>query len=94
MYFVGICESSTASRTSKIRKPYTDRCPIGSEVEIYWDTTHQNYRVDVDGKLYFLHCDYLSVMDLEVVNGIPNKTRVVAEVIEKEYCISKKVRLN
>ncbi|CAH0556839.1 unnamed protein product [Brassicogethes aeneus] len=85
-----MCESTTSTGTRRSSKSYTERCVKGLKVEIYWDESHHCFRLDLEGKLYFLHCDYLPAMGLEIVNGAPNKQRVFGEVIEKEYCMSKK----
>jgi len=68
-------------------------CNAGDVVLVVWDTVHGNYAVYQESStLYFLHSDYVDALDMEMN---PNSSRrcVLAEVIDKEYCHARKVRL-
>jgi hypothetical protein len=68
-------------------------CNAGDVVLVVWDTVHGNYAVYQESStLYFLHSDYVDALDIEMN---PNSSRrcVLAEVIDKEYCHARKVRL-
>lgn len=42
---------------------------------------------------YFLHSDCLDKLGLCIVDGCPNKTYCIGEVVDKEYCQTRKVSL-
>lgn len=68
-------------------------CNAGDVVLVVWDTVHGNYAVYQESStLYFLHSDYVDALEIEMN---PNSSRrcVLAEVIDKEYCHARKVRL-
>lgn len=67
-------------------------CNPGDVVLVVWDAVHGNYAVYQESStFYFLHSDYVDALDV----GINPSSRkcVLAEVIDKEYCHARKVRL-
>ncbi|XP_074031330.1 autophagy-related 17 [Leptinotarsa decemlineata] len=88
-----IKEKEPKSETSSPRpgRVHIDSCKPGDVVVVVWEPTHENFRILQENKhLFFLHSDYLAVLGLEIVNGIPNKYYVVGEVVDKEYCFARK----
>lgn len=72
-----------------------DQCKIGDHVLVIWDHEHQNFRIIQENKYkYFLHALCLESLGLEVNGGKPNKTYIVGEVIDKDYCYARKVKFN
>lgn len=68
-------------------------CNPGDVVLIVWDTVHGNYAVYQESStLYFLHSDYVDSLDVGM-NSAGSRKCVLAEVIDKEYCHARKVRL-
>nr|XP_023021449.1 RB1-inducible coiled-coil protein 1 [Leptinotarsa decemlineata] len=88
-----IKEKEPKSETSSPRpgRVHIDSCKPGDVVVVVWEPTHENFRILQENKhMFFLHSDYLAVLGLEIVNGIPNKYYVVGEVVDKEYCFARK----
>lgn len=68
-------------------------CNPGDTVLVVWDTVHCNYAIYQESPtLYFLHSDCVDALNM----GMNQNSRkcVLAEVIDKEYCHAKKVRLS
>lgn len=64
-------------------------CNPGDIVVVAWDTEHGNYAIyQQSSTLYFLHSDCTDVME-----RMCSQKYVLAEVIDKEYCHARKVRL-
>lgn len=68
-------------------------CNPGDVVLIVWDTIHGNFAIYQESStLYFLHSDYVDALDIGI-NSSGSRKCVLAEVIDKEYCHARKVRL-
>lgn len=68
-------------------------CNPGDVVLVIWDTVHGNYAVYQESStLYFLHSDYVDALDAGM-NSSGSRKCILAEVIDKEYCHARKVRL-
>lgn len=68
-------------------------CNPGDVVLVIWDAVHSNYAVYQESStFYFLHSDYVEALDIGM-NPSGSRKCVLAEVIDKEYCHAKKVRL-
>ena len=89
-------EKFTKSIVSLEQQPRicTSSCNPGDIVLVLWDPPHKNFIIYQDTPtFYFLHSDCVDVMDLRSnSDGIPKRTRIEAEVVEKEYCHAKKVK--
>lgn len=71
-------------------------CNTGDCVIVLWDTKHSNYIVLQETKtMYFLHSDCTDTLDLRPSrDGLPKQTYVLGQVIDKQYCHAKKVKIN
>lgn len=68
-------------------------CNPGDVVLVFWDPVHSNYAVyQESATLYFLHSDYVDTLEVRM-NSNGSRKCVLAEVIDKEYCHARKVRL-
>lgn len=68
-------------------------CNPGDVVVVFWDPAHGNYAVYQESPtLYFLHSDYVDTLDVRM-NSNGSRKCVLVEVIDKEYCHARKVRL-
>jgi len=68
-------------------------CNPGDVVLVVWDAVHGNYAVYQESStFYFLHSDYVDALDVGM-NPSGSRKCVLAEVIDKEYCHARKVRL-
>lgn len=69
-------------------------CNPGDVILVVWDTQHRNYiLLQESATLYFLHSDCVDALDLRPgQDGTPKRTYAVAEVIDKDYCVAKKVK--
>lgn len=86
-------ESIYASKIQTSGKLTIDQCKSGDQVLVIWDQSHENFRILQQNKhMYFLHLDSMEALNLEIVDGKPNKFYCVGEVVDKEYCHARKVR--
>ncbi|CAH1130303.1 unnamed protein product [Ceutorhynchus assimilis] len=68
-----------------------DSCKIGDIVLLLWDPAHENYKVLQESKhTYFLHSDSIDKLGLSITDSIPNKLYCTGEVVDKEYCQTRK----
>lgn len=68
-------------------------CNPGDMVIVLWDTVHSNYIIMQESRtMYFLHSECIDTLELRPgSDGMPKKTYVLGEVIDKQYCHAKKV---
>ncbi|KAK0161341.1 hypothetical protein PV327_009821 [Microctonus hyperodae] len=67
-------------------------CNPGDMVIVLWDTVHSNYIIMQESRtMYFLHSECIDTLELRPgIDGMPKKTYVFGEVIDKQYCHAKK----
>ncbi|KAK0157667.1 hypothetical protein PV328_011378 [Microctonus aethiopoides] len=67
-------------------------CNPGDMVIVLWDTVHSNYIIMQESRtMYFLHSECIDTLELRPgSDGMPKKTYVLGEVIDKQYCHAKK----
>ncbi|KAL1494677.1 hypothetical protein ABEB36_010242 [Hypothenemus hampei] len=77
--------------SSKPARLNIDSCKIGDVVLLLWDEFHTNFKVLQESRhTYFLHSDCLEKLGLTIVEGKPNKNYCTGEVVDKEYCQTRK----
>lgn len=85
-------ETALITKTEKVGRLNINQCKTGDNVLVIWDQEHQNFRIIQENKYkYFLHAVCLESLGLEVIDGKPNKTYVMGEVMDKDYCYARKV---
>ncbi|XP_066254084.1 RB1-inducible coiled-coil protein 1 isoform X3 [Euwallacea similis] len=68
-----------------------DTCKIGDVVLVLWDQDRGVFKILQESKrMYFLHQDCLVLLGLSVTNDKPNISHCVGEVVDVEFCESRK----
>lgn len=79
----------------RVGKLNIDTCKAGDIVLILWDPIHESFMIlqETRQHMYFLHSDCLESLNLDILDGKPNKLYCTGEVVDKEYCHARKVSI-
>ncbi|XP_066138887.1 RB1-inducible coiled-coil protein 1 isoform X2 [Euwallacea fornicatus] len=83
--------SEVISNSSRLHRLNIDTCKVGDVVLLLWDQIHENFKVLQESRYtYFLHSDCMDKLGLNITEGKPNKMYCTGEVVDKEYCQTRK----
>ncbi|XP_048521172.1 RB1-inducible coiled-coil protein 1 isoform X3 [Dendroctonus ponderosae] len=89
--FPAIPDMSRSETSTRPHRLSIDSCKIGDVVLLLWDPVHENFKILQESKhTYFPHSDCLEKLGLLVTEGKPNKLYCLGEVVDREYCQTRK----
>ncbi|ERL83555.1 hypothetical protein D910_03946 [Dendroctonus ponderosae] len=90
--FPAIPDMSRSETSTRPHRLSIDSCKIGDVVLLLWDPVHENFKILQESKhTYFPHSDCLEKLGLLVTEGKPNKLYCLGEVVDREYCQTRKL---